>query len=265
MTQMTPDTPLDHAHAAMEAAPEDSAARLRFYDVLSGSEVYLLLEEEPEGETIKPRLFPVEDQTFALVFDTEARLAHFAEGEAPYAALSGRVLAQMLDGQGIGLGVNLTVAPSEMLLPPDAVSWLTETLSSAPDETEARIEEVQPPRGLPENLLVSLDARLASAAGLAKFAYLVAVKYEGGAQGHMLGVVDPVPGAEPAIARAVHAALTFSGIEAGMIDVAFFRPSDPVSAQLAKVGLRFDLPEPEKREVPGAAPGMDPTKPPKLR
>jgi hypothetical protein len=35
-------------------------------------------------------------------------------------------------------------------------------------------------------------------------------------------------------------------------------------ARLAKVGLRFDIPEPE--EAPGpAAPGMDPDRPPRLR
>ena len=258
------ETLLDQAHAAMDAAPESEAARLRFYDVLSGSELFLLLEEESEGETIKPRLFPVDGTEFAVVFDTEARLAQFAEGEAPYAAIPGRVLAEMLNGQGIGLGVNLTVAPSETLLPPEAISWITDTLSSAPEEGEANIEEFLSPRGLPDSLLVSLDSRLASAAGLARFAYLVGVRYEGGAMGHMLGVVDPVPGAEPSIARAVHAALTFSGIEAGSIDVSFFRASDPMSAALAKVGLRFDLPQPEEKEGP-KAPGRDPHNPPKLR
>ena len=40
--------------------------------------------------------------------------------------------------------------------------------------------------------------------------------------------------------------------------------ADPLAGYLAKVGLRFDLPEPEQPQTPGA-PGMDPTKPPKLR
>ena len=71
---------------------------------------------------------------------------------------------------------------------------------------------------------------------------------------------------QSALARAAGEALTFSGIEAGVMDVGFFRASDPVCAKLAKTGLRFDLPEPAKAgHVPGSAPGMDPDMPPKLR
>ena len=50
------------------------------------------------------------------MFDREERLADFAKGSAPYAAISGRILAGMLEGQGIGLGVNLEVAPSSILM-----------------------------------------------------------------------------------------------------------------------------------------------------
>jgi hypothetical protein len=39
-----------------------------------------------------------------------------------------------------------------------------------------------------------------------------------------------------------------------------------VAARLARVGLRFDLPEaPKDDRVPGSAPGMDPDAPPRLR
>jgi hypothetical protein len=111
-----------------------------------------------------------------------------------------------------------------------------------------------------------LDAKLVTAQGLARLAYLCGVTYSGGRKSHLLAFVDPVPGAEPALARAAGEALTFSGIEAGVMDVGFFRASEPVCASLAKTGLRFDLPEPERAEhVPGAAPGMDPGKPPNLR
>ena len=79
----------------------------------------------------------------------------------------------------------------------------------------------------------------------------------------MLAVIDPLPGAESALAQTVNEALVFSGIEAGMLDVAFFRSTDPMIKKLANVGLRFDLPEPIQPQNP-AAPGMDPSKPPKL-
>ncbi len=259
-------TPLDQAHAAMEAAPGDDALRLRFYDRLAGSELVLLLEAEPEGERIRPAIFPVEDQRFVLVFDREERLTAFAEGAAPYAALSGRALAGMLAGQGIGLGVNLGVAPSSILIEAASVDWLADTLAAAPEEVEERPETLQPPAGLPEALLTALDARLATAEGLARNAYLVAATYAGGRRGHLMAFVDAVPGAEPALARAVGDALTFSGIEAGTLDVGFFRASDAFAARLARVGLRFDLPEASTAEqVVGAAPGMDPDRPPRLR
>jgi hypothetical protein len=259
-------TPLDTAHEAMEAAPEDGGARLAFYDRLAGSELIVLLEAEPEGDTIRPRLFPVEGQNFVLVFDREDRLTAFAEGAAPYAALSGRALAGMLAGQRIGMAVNPDVAPSSILIDADAVAWLAETLSQSPDEVEETPEEFTAPVGLPERLLTALDARLAAAEGLARMAYLVGVTYAGGRRGHLLAFVAPLPGAEPSLARAVADALTFSGIEAGSLDVGFFRTSDPVAASLARVGLRFDLPEaPALDQMPGAAPGMDKSRPPKLR
>ncbi|PJI92897.1 type III secretion system (T3SS) SseB-like protein [Yoonia maricola] len=257
-------TDLDQAHAAMEAAPEDDTARLQFYERLADTELFMLLGAEAEGDQIQPELFEIEDQTFTLVFDREERLSQFVGRVAPYAGVPGRALAQMLTGQGIGLALNLEVAPSAMLIPAEAVEWLVATLSHGPDETEARLTEVSAPVGLPQAVVTGLDRKLAIAAGLARFAYLAAATYEDGARGHVLAFVDAVEGAEKALASAASEALTFSGIEAGVMDVLFVRASDPLAAHLAKVGLRFDLPEPETPHVPGA-PGMDPAKPPKLR
>lgn len=267
MTEHTPDqTPVDLAHAAMQAAPDDDNARLRFFERVADGEWFLLLEEEHDGEgPISPRVFPVEENSFVLAFDREQRLAEFA-GHAPYAAMSGRVLAEMLAGSGYGLGLNLSVAPSEMLLPGEGVDWLHATLGNAPVEIHGKAEEVFPPAGLPELLITALDAKLAIAGGLAKLCYLAGVKYEDGVRSHLLAFVDQIPGAETALARLVSEALIFSGIEAGALDVAFFKSSDPVCASLARFGLRFDLPEPEPFETNGpSAPGMDPNAPPILR
>lgn len=257
-------TDLDQAHAAMEAAPEDDNLRLQFYERLADTELFMLLGEEAAGDQITPELFEIEDQRFALVFDREERLSQFVGRMAPYAGLPGRGLAQMLQGQGIGLALNLEVAPSAMLIPAEAIDWLVQTLSHGPQETEARLSEVSAPKGLPEAVVTGLDRKLAIAAGMARFAYLAAATYDDGARGHVLAFVDAVEGAEKALASAAGEALTFSGIEAGMIDVLFVRASDPMAAHLAKVGLRFDLPEPQEPHVPGA-PGMDPANPPKLR
>ncbi|MFO7921143.1 MAG: SseB family protein [Nioella sp.] len=262
---MTEETPLDAAHAAMQAAPEDDALRLRFYERLADSELFLALDSDPGAEEIAPTLFPVEGAQFALVFDREERLADFAEGEAPYAVLSGRGLAAMLAGQGVGLAVNPGAA-SAILIPAAAVDWLAGTLAEAPREVEEVPEELTAPAGLPEALIAALDTKLATARGLAAFAYLCGVTYAGGRRSHLLAFIDPRPGAEPALARAAGEALTFSGIEAGVMDVGFFRAVDPVAARLAKAGLRFDLPDTERPgQQPGRAPGMDPETPPRLR
>lgn len=262
---MTETTPLDHAHGAMIAAPKDDGARLRFYERLADVELFMMLTKEASGGNISPEMFELADGNFVLVFDREERLAQFATRVVPYVALSGRVVAQMLAGQGIGLGVNLEVAPSSILIPADAVDWLHQTLEHRPDQVEAAIAEVSAPTGLPEVLLTALDAKLASATGLAVSAYLVGVRYAGGGQGHLLGFVDAKEAAQSALAKAAGEALTFSGIEAGAMDVGFFAADDVMTSKLAKVGLRFDLPQLEEVELhQPKAPGSDPDKPPLL-
>jgi hypothetical protein len=100
-------TLLDAAHAAVSADPENEALRLRFFERLADGEMVLLLEREAEGGTLEPRVFDLEEGPVVLVFDREERLAGFTGGIAPYAALPGRVIAGLLRGQGIGMGVNL--------------------------------------------------------------------------------------------------------------------------------------------------------------
>ena len=256
------DTPLDAAYRAMADAPDtDDEARLGFYSRLAEGEMFLLLEREAEGGRVEPRLFDLEDGPVALVFDRADRVSDFTGGPAPFAAMSGRVAVGLLAGRGIGVGVNLGVAPSSILLPPDAVDWLADTVAHTPQEATATPEEVLPPM-VPERLLRALDAKLAAAAGLARTAFLSGVRYAGGAQTHLLAFVEPVPGAEPALARAAGEALTFSGIEAGTLDVAFLKPTDPLAPRLARVGIRIDLPEPPRfeRKAPATDGG-----PPKLR
>lgn len=257
-------TLLDAAHAAVSADPENEVLRLRFFERLADGEMVILLEREAVGESLEPKVFQLEDGPVVLVFDREERLASFTGGIAPYAALPGRVIAGLLKGQGIGMGVNLGVAPSSMLLPPEAMDWLAETLDSGPEEVEAQPQEFLPPT-VPETVIAALDAKLARAGGLAATALLAGVVYRDGRRGHLLAVLDAADGAEAAIARAMNEALVFSGIEAGELDVVFLPASDPAAAAMARVALRFDLPPPEVQDLAPAAPGMDPSRPPKLR
>ena len=64
-------TPLDAAHAAMEAAPDDDAKRLAFYERLGDGELFLLLEAEAEGEMINPQTFDIGTGEIVLVFDRQ--------------------------------------------------------------------------------------------------------------------------------------------------------------------------------------------------
>jgi hypothetical protein len=257
-------TAIDAAHAAMAAAPDNDSARLRYWGVVAGAELFLLLAAEEADGRITPAEVEVEGQGYVLAFDTEERLAGFAGEAVPYAALSGRRLMAMLAGQGMGVALNPDVAPSAMLVPPEAVDWLAGTLGDAPQVVEARIEEVFAPKGLPEIVVTALDQRLAAAGGMAQAAWLVAARFAGGRRGHVLAIVGAAAGAEDALAAAVAEALRFSGIAAGTVDVTFVAGDSPVVARLARVGLRFDLPTPAMPAAP-AAPGMDPARPPKLK
>ena len=259
---MTRPTEIDRAHAAMEAAPADDAARLRFYAVLADAELLLLLEDEPADETLSPLILPLEEGRFVMAFDTEERLAEFTGAVAPYAALPGRVIAAQLAGQGVGLGLNLGVAPSAFLMPPGAVDWLTGMLAQGPVAAEAAPADFMAP-DLPHGLRHALADKIARLPGQA--AHVLVAEHGGG---WLLAFVDAVPGAEPALAKAVSEALAFSGLEEGVLDVTFLAGGDPRHAALARVALALPVPAPAQETAQVLrveASGMDPARPPRLK
>lgn len=286
---LDPPTVLDRLHAAMAADPQDEAARLAFYHALADAGLFLMLEREAEDETLAPRVFDLADGPVILAFDSEERLASLGEGAdgdadggpdggphlgpVPYAVLPGRIVAAHLAGQGIALGLNLgTGAPSETLLPPEALVWLAGVLDQAPQSTDARPVRFDPPGRLPDALTGAIARALGQAGGLASAVLIAAVTYDDGRRGHMLAVLDARPGAEEALARAAGEALRFSGIEAGQMDVVFLSRTAPAAGAMARVGLRLDLAAPDDAatEAPAAraapkGPGTDPQKPPILR
>lgn len=261
---MSENTPLDSAHDAMISSEENDTLRLAFYNRLAETEIFMLLESDAVGDTVAPRVFDTAEGRFVLVFDREHRLTEFTGEIAPYAALSGRALVEMLANENLGIGLNLGVASSSILLPKEAVHWLARIIAERPEEVTSSLAELLPPGDLPESLLQGLDGKLATARGLADMAYLVGTRTKQGMPGHLLAFVDAVPGAEPALSNAASEALVFSGIEAGQMDVAFFRSTDRMAARLAKIGLRFDIPKAPEAASP-SAPGMDPNSPPRLR
>lgn len=259
------ETALDAAHAALQAGGEAEA--LRFYQLLADAPLSLLLRREAEGAAIEPQVFDLTDGPVVLVFDSEDRLAGFQDRPAPYATLPGRVIAQGLAGQGLWLGLNLgTGAASETLLPPEALEHLLTLLDVRPQETAALPRGFAAPQ-VPQALEAALGLALQGAAGLAGGAVLAAVAYDSGARGHVLALVGADPAAEAALARSVAEALAFAGLEAAALDVTFLAPEDPALRAMAAVGRSFAIaaPAPSEAAPMPAAPGTDPSRPPRLR
>jgi hypothetical protein len=93
------------------------------------------------------------------------------------------------------------------------------------------------------------------------------VEYEGGRRGHLLAFVDANQNAEAALAKTATEALTFSGLDAGALDVTFLASGDRGLEMLKKVGQRVDWSKPQgpSPKVAPSAPGSNPKKPPILR
>jgi len=263
----TVDTALDAAFAAMTAGGEAEARRA--YRLLADTALCLLLAEEAGDSAITPHLFETSDGPVILAFDSEERLAGFQAGPVPFASLPGRVVAQMMAeaGQGLALGLNIgTGAASETLLPPEAMAHLLDLLDVSPDQAAAQVMAFGPPM-VPAALDEALRFALNGASGLAAGAVLAAVRYTGGGHGHVLALIGTPPAAENDLARAMAEALSFAGLEAAALDVTFLDPGAPALAEMARVGRIYDVPPPSERPEPPmpAAPGSDPSRPPRLR
>lgn len=256
------ETALDAAHGAMTDAPDDDAARLRYFGVLADAALWLILEHEADGMAFAPRVFPLSDFPVVLAFDTPDRLAQVAGAAVPYAELPGRVIVQALAGQGVGIGLNTGAEAPSFLLPPDAVDWLAGMVQVAPEVGVARLVAFGPPGALPPVLAEGLAARLSQAAGLAEAAVLGIADLAGGGRRLTLALVGAAAGAEPALARMVAEAVAFSGLETGVLDVVFL----PSGAAGLGAGLRLDMTPPQAApRIAPAPPGSDPARPPRLR
>ncbi|MEO1001466.1 MAG: SseB family protein [Pseudomonadota bacterium] len=251
-------TPLDAAHAAMEASPEEAGPRLAFYARLAEAELSVLLDGEPVGDRARPLILETGEGRFAFAFDLAERLASFAEGPAPFLALSGRRLAGLLAGEGVGLALNAGVAPSSFFLDAAGVDWLAATLADPAERRAVLPGAVHPPGALPPQLLTALDARLRALALRPAAAHLVEAE---GAEGRRLTLaLTGLPEeAEAATAAAIGEAVRLSGLEAGTLDIAFLPKGSEAARRIASLGIAIELPEPE-------APGqVAPDAPPRLR
>jgi len=243
----------------MAAAADGEAGRHAFHARLAAEGLFLLLDREPRGETLEPRVFALEEGEFVLAFDREARLAAFVGVPAPYAALPGRMLVALLAGRGLGLGLNLDVAPSAILLPAAAIDWTAARLAAAvlvappPPPDPATLRPAPP---LPPPFARLVDEALEAARGLADWAALA-----GTAEGGLAVVLGGArPGLAEPLARALAEALAFAPLPPpAVLGIA---ADDPLARRLERAGARRDLARP--RPAPAPAPREGP-RPPLLR
>jgi len=234
-------TELDDAHAAMMRDEEDEDLRRAFFATLARTELFVALREPPDGEKLKPLLLETPEGTFALAFDHEARLGDFMPGGTEYAALAGRQLARMLAAANAGLGVNLEVAPSAILLAADAMAWISEMGTSLPDLHAGQVGGLGKPDAAPDGLEAVLSARLAHLGDVTSAAWLAE-----GESGLVLLLADVVPPAQPACSAAVAEALNMGGFANLVLDVGFISGSGPEAQNLDDLGTRLALPQGRK-------------------
>lgn len=258
------ETALDRAHRAMTRAPEDEGARLHWYHTLADSELCLLLSDEPVGDVLSPAIFELSEGRFALAFDLEERLASFADGAVPYAALPGRVIAANLAGSGIGLCINLDVAPSTFVMGPDAVDWLTSALAQDPTPITGPMGGWVAPQN-PE-LGRALWAKLHGHPLPAAAVWLTGILLEGTCATHAFVFVDAQEGSEDALAKAANEATLFSGQDPDGVSILFLSAAQAAGLELVGLSVWTPAPAPAPAEpIQPKAPGSDPDRPPRLR
>ena len=96
--------------------------------------------------SLTPRCSDLEDGPIVLAFDREDRLTEFTGLPAPYAALPGRVVVEMLAESNMGLGLNLGVAPSARVFPPENIGMAGRDLVRAPGRVGKPCHRLSPPR-----------------------------------------------------------------------------------------------------------------------
>ena len=252
------ETPIDRAHRAQAADPDDPALRLGLYERVLDAELLLVLAAEPTDAHLTPATLDLAEGRFVLAFDRDERLADFLGAPAPFAALSGRRAVALLAGQGTGLALNLG-APSATILDAQAIGWLAGMADHAPAETAVRASRFVRPDP-PGALLAALGPKLAAMADRLVSAHLVEAHYPDASARLLLVLAGAAEADRPGMAAAIAEAVRFSGAEGVGLDVAFLDPGTPRHAAAARTGIRLQLPRPPARR----GPGMDPDRPPKL-
>ena len=171
--------------------------------------------------------------------------------------MSGRALAELLAAQRTALGLNLGTS-AEYVLPPDALDWLSEHRVAPERQTDQPVA-FHPPQGFPRTVLPEIEARLASARGLAAKAVLAEAEYADGRRTPLVAFIAVLDGREPNLSALIGEVMAIAGLDPAGCDIAFLPPAGPITDRALAVGLVIDLPAPPERPTP------DPTVPPRLR
>ena len=244
---------------------QDPDSNLQFYNALLDAQLFLLLHEEAQEETLSPQTQDIESSTYVLVFDNEAKLVDFCGDVAPYAAVTGRVLIEMLAGQDTGLAFNPNAYGSETLLSKDIVDWLSEMTSQAPKLSTAKPKTFFPLGPKVEKTAVMLHEKLANSAYLAQNFYLCGVEYEDASCGILLAITGANDSSEKALAKAAHEAFVFGGSKKMVFDVVFLEENDKALAAIKRQSLQLQFKQKKvETRTQRPNPGGDPYRPPKL-
>lgn len=157
-----PETELDQALAVAEEGDDFAQA---FYDAFLNARLYVPTASDDAGlpsDTVSLLVADIEGEGIVPVFDSEARLAAWAEEPAPFTVLAGHTLVAQLDPK---LSVALNVGTPHFKLFVDAeLAWLRERLSETvtdlkPADTSALIDfrDAPPPQRLVEALAPALE------------------------------------------------------------------------------------------------------------
>ncbi len=258
---MTKVTLLDQSVAALTSTPQAEHLQRQFYDRLSGSDLYLLLEAEAKDDQVTPKLMDMDGQSVVLVFDRVDRLAEFAKGQAPFACLPGKDLCALLAANNLGMMLNPETSEHPHLLLAEDVAWVAENLAGMAQTVAAKVTGLRAPQPQTDPLWSAIQTRLSAFEGAAKRAVLAAASYEDGTEGVLVGFIDAREERQAELAATVQDAVALI-MPAGQVDVGFFAEGEHIAGALLRNGVMFDLPQ--TPTYAPTAPGMDPDKPPKL-
>jgi hypothetical protein len=256
---MSADRPLDRAHAAMAAAPEDEGPRRAYLGLLAGHELMVALKAEGAGGAVEPESVEVDGTTFVIAHDSEARLSAGRQGAIQHLAATGAEIARLLAPQGLGLIVNPGAPEVAFVLDPEGVRWLAAEAGAAPEAGAHSLGGFGPPSGVSAQTLVALDARLAEAGAVIRRAALAGAREADGGRAIVLALAGVPPEGEAALAERLGAFLRLAGGGDARVHILFLPGEGAEFAAIAAAGLVFEPPAPARPAPPGL------TAPPRLR